>query len=139
MDPRSIDDINNIDDIATRFFAAIEADDLESVASIYAADVRVWHNVTQREQTREENLELLAAFAARVSNRRYEILARDVFKMGFVQRHVLHGDLADGRAIAIQVAIVIYVRNGCIERLYEYLDSEAIAPVFAAGSNRQTS
>jgi ketosteroid isomerase-like protein len=111
--------------------AAIERGDLDAVRDLYAADVQIWHNVTNRTQTRDENLKLLQYFTAKVSNRRYEIHARDFFPGGFVQRHTLHGTLASGAAVTAPVCIVVYVANGEIERLFEYLDQAAVAGVFA--------
>jgi uncharacterized protein len=116
--------------VAERFFAAVERADLAAVRELYAPDVKVWHNVTGRTQTREQNLELLELFTSRVDARRYEILSRDHFPGGFVQRHVLHGKVASGEPIAASVCIVIYVRDGLIRELYEYLDQEAVAPAF---------
>ena len=118
--------------IAEHFFAAIERGDLAAVRDFYAADVRIWHNVTGRTQTRDENLQLLTFFTGRVQERRYEILARDFFPGGFVQRHVLHGKLASGETIAAPVCIVIYVADGKIRELFEYLDRDAVSAAFAS-------
>jgi ketosteroid isomerase-like protein len=117
--------------VATQLFAAIERGDLDAVRDLYAPDVRIWHNVTNQAQTRDENLKLLKYFTSRVSNRRYEIHARDFFPGGFVQRHTLHGTLASGAAISAPVCIVIYVAGGKIERIFEYLDPATVAGVFA--------
>jgi ketosteroid isomerase-like protein len=117
--------------IANRFFAAIERGDLDGVRELYAPDVRVWHNVTGRTQTREENLRLLTFFASRVADRRYEVLGRDHFPGGFVQRHVLHGKLASGETVAAPVCLVVYVADGRIRELYEYLDPETVRAAFA--------
>ena len=97
--------------LAAAFFAAIERGDLAAVRELYAPDVRVWHNVTGRTQTRDENLRLLAFFASRVADRRYEVLARDHFPGGFVQRHVLHGKLASGEAVEAPVCLVVYAAD----------------------------
>jgi ketosteroid isomerase-like protein len=121
----------DVDAVASRLFAAIERGDLDAVRDLYAPGVEIWHNVTNRAQTRDENLKLLKYFTAKVSNRRYEIHARDFFPGGFVQRHTLHGTLASGAAVTAPVCIVIYVANGKIERLFEYLDQAAVAGVFA--------
>ena len=117
--------------IAAEFFAAIERGDLDAVRELYAPDVQVWHNVTGRTQTREENLRLLKFFTGRVAELRYEVLARDFFPGGFVQRHVLHGKLASGELVAASVCLVVHVANGRIERLFEYLDPAAVSGAFA--------
>ena len=116
--------------IASRFFAAIERGDLDSVREAYSPEAAIWHNVTGRSQSREENLKLLKYFTRRVSELRYEVLARDFFPGGFVQRHILHGKLASGDRIAAPVCLVVYVADGKIERLFEYLDPASVRGVF---------
>ena len=121
----------DIEAIATGLFAAIERGDLAAVRELYSPAVEIWHNVTGRTQTRDENLALLRFFTGRVSERRYEVLGRDVFRGGFVRRHVLHGKLASGEPIAAPVCLVVYVSGGKIERLFEYLDPAAVRAAFA--------
>lgn len=120
-----------LDELADDFFAAIARRDLKRVAAIYDPEVEVWHNVTQRTQSRDENLRLLETFTSRVEDLRYEVLAREFFPGGFVQRHTLHAKVASGEAIAVPVCIVIHVADGRIQRLYEYLDGRSVAPAFA--------
>lgn len=117
--------------VASSFFAAIERGDLDAVRALYAPGVEVWHNVTGRSQTRDENLALLRSFTGRVSALRYEVLSRDFFRGGFVQRHVLHGRLASGDAITAPICLVVYVSDGRIDRLFEYLDPAAVSAAFA--------
>ena len=119
------------EDVANRFFAAIEGGDLAKVRELYAPSVEVWHNVTGKTQSRDENLELLRFFTGRVKELRYEVLGREHFAGGFVQRHVLHGRLASGERIAAPVCLVVYVADGRIQRLFEYLDPAAVAAAFA--------
>jgi len=116
--------------IASKFFAAIERGDLDAVCELYSPEAAIWHNVTGRSQSREENLKLLKYFTQRVSELRYEVLARDFFPGGFVQRHILHGKLASGDRIAAPVCLVVYVAEGKIERLFEYLDPASVRGVF---------
>ena len=120
-----------VEQLAQDFFAAIERGDLAAVRDFYAPDVRIWHNVTGKTQTREENLQLLTFFTGRVQARRYEVLGRDFFPGGFVQRHILHGKLASGEAVTAPVCIVIYVAEGRIRELFEYLDPAAVRAAFA--------
>jgi ketosteroid isomerase-like protein len=123
--------VNETDTIASKLFAAIERGDLDAVRELYAPGVEIWHNVTNRTQTRDENLALLKFFTGRVSERRYEVLARDFFPDGFVQRHILHGKLASGDLVAAPVCLVVYVSKGKIERLFEYLDPATVRAAFA--------
>ena len=122
---------NETERIASALFAAIERGDLEAVRALYAPDVAIWHNVTRKTQTRDENLKLLKFFTGRVAERRYEVLGRDFFPGGFVQRHVLHGKLASGELVAAPVCLVVHVAGGRIERLYEYLAPAAVSAAFA--------
>ena len=118
------------DTIATAFFAAIERGDLDAVRELYAPEVAIWHNVTGKTQTRDENLQLLRYFTSRVSELRYQVLAREFFAGGFVQRHILHGKLASGERIAAPVCLVVHVSRGKIERLFEYLDPATVRGAF---------
>jgi len=122
--------INTIETAASEFFAAIERGDLDAVRELYSPQVEVWHNVTGRSQTREENLALLRYFTGRVSELRYEMLAREFFEGGFVQRHILHGKLESGDLIAAPVCLVVYVSTDGIRRLFEYLDPAAVRGAF---------
>jgi ketosteroid isomerase-like protein len=119
------------DAIASEFFAAIERGDLDAIREFYSPRVEVWHNLTNRSQTRDENLRLLKYFTGRVSERRYEVFAREFFPGGFVQRHILHGKLASGDLVAAPVCLIIHVSNGKIDRVFEYLDSAAIRGIFS--------
>lgn len=122
---------HDTDRIASEFFAAIERGDLDAVREIYAPEAEIWHNVTGRTQTREENLALLRFFTGRVSERRYEVLSREFFPGGFVQRHILHGKVESGEIIAAPVCLVVHVSAGRIERLFEYLDPASVQAAFA--------
>jgi ketosteroid isomerase-like protein len=122
--------MNEADTIASAFFAAIERGDLDAVRELYSPEAEIWHNVTNRTQTREENLALLKHFTGRVSERRYEVLAREFFPGGFVQRHILHGRVESGERIAAPVCLVIHVSRGRIDRLFEYLDPATVRAAF---------
>lgn len=122
--------IDATETLASQFFAAIERGDLDAVRELYSPRVEVWHNVTGRSQTREENLALLRYFTGRVSELRYEVLARELFEGGFVQRHILHGRLESGDRIAAPVCLVVYVSTDGIRRLFEYLDPAAVRGAF---------
>ena len=117
------------DDLLDRFFAAIEAGDIDAVAPMYAEDVEVWHNVTGTALDKAGSLGLLGYWASKVAGRRYEVLERAFWPGGAVQRHVVHGD-AGGTTLAAPVCIVFHFRDGCITRIFEYLDPAAVAPVF---------
>lgn len=119
--------MQDILDLADRFFRAVEAGDIDTVRDCYDPHVAIWHNTDNLEQTREENLVTLAGMARRIADRRYEVLRREAFPGGFVQRHILHGTRADGVRLTLHACILCSVENGRITRLDEYFDSAQVA------------
>ncbi len=114
--------------LADRFFAAIEAGDLEAVRSAYAPDARIWHNHDGVTQTVDDNLVVLAWMASNLRDLRYEEVRRQPTPSGFVQQHVLRATLPGGGAFELPACIVIDLDgDGRITRLDEYLDSAAVA------------
>jgi ketosteroid isomerase-like protein len=117
----------DIETLATAFFKAVEAGDLDKVRSMYAPDVVVWHNFDRREQTLDENLKVLRWMVANVSDRRYEDIRRVVLDDGFVQQHVLTGIAPSGQRLDVPAMMRVWVENGCVTRVDEYLDSAQVS------------
>jgi ketosteroid isomerase-like protein len=114
--------------LAQRFFDAVEAGDVETAGTYYAPDVVIWHNFDNLEQTRDQNLAVLAGMPQRLSDRLYADRRVEVFAGGFVQQHVLHATRKfDGARLAMPAVIVCRVKDGKIIRLDEYLDSAHVA------------
>jgi ketosteroid isomerase-like protein len=108
---------------AEKFVAAIAAGDLEAVRACYAPDARIWHNFDGINQTVDENLKTLSWMTRKLFKRRYEILRREVLPTGFIQQHILRGELPDGRPFEMPACIICQVSDeGLITRLEEYLD-----------------
>jgi ketosteroid isomerase-like protein len=107
-------------------FGAITAGDIDAVGELYADDVQVWHNVTDRALARDESLDLLRYFVGKVSERRYEIQARNHWDGGAVQRHVLHGRV-DDTVMRAPICITFEFRDGRISAIHEYFDRKAVA------------
>jgi ketosteroid isomerase-like protein len=120
---------NDTNVLADRFMRAIETGDIETVRACYAPDARIWHNNDGVEQTPEENLKVLNWVARHLSGRRYEIKSRHAFDGGYVQQHVLHGTLNNGKPFSMPACLVVTVTNGKIARLSEYLDSAHTLPL----------
>jgi ketosteroid isomerase-like protein len=125
-----------VEQVASAFFAAIERADIDAIEALYSPEVEVWINVTGKSQGRAESVKLLRAFTSRVKGLAYEIELREPIAGGFLQRHILRGELASGQKLAVPVCLVVHVEDGRISRLYEYLDSAAIAPVFDRSPTR---
>jgi ketosteroid isomerase-like protein len=109
--------------IIDRFFAAIEAGDIEAVRRLYAPDAVIWHNDDLIEQNVEDNLKVLTGLHRAVSGLHYEIVRRAELPDGVLQQHVLHGALPNGKAVTLHCAMYLRVRDGHIARIDEYLDS----------------
>lgn len=109
-------------EIADRFFAAIEAGDVERIKAIYAPDAVIWHNNDQKEQSVEENLRVLGWVVRNLKNRHYRVTRRVAIPGGFMQQHVFEADTANG-PFAMPACIVVEIKGGRISRLDEYLDS----------------
>ena len=123
------------DAVLDRFFAAIEAGDIDAVADIYDPDVEVWLNVTAQAISREESLGVLRYFTNRLAGMRYDILERRTWEDGAMQRHVVQGTVGD-RPLTIQACIVFHMAGGRITRVYEYLDAKETAEAFGISDER---
>lgn len=107
---------------AERLFAAIEAGDVDAVAALYADDVAVWHNYDHAAQSRDENLATLAWMTKRVSGLRYEVQSRVEVPGGVIQQHILRGTAPGGEPLEIPACMRLFVSDGHITRIEEYLD-----------------
>ena len=121
-----------VEDTVIRFFAALEAGDIDTVRAIYAPDALIWHNDDLIEQPVEENLKVLAALHKVVSGLRYEIIRRVPADDGVIQQHVLRGTLPGGQDVALHAAMYLQVRDGRVTRIEEYLDSAMRSSIRAA-------
>jgi uncharacterized protein len=110
-------------EVVTRFFAALEAGDIETVRSIYSPDASIWHNDDLLEQPVEDNLRVLAGLHRAVSGLHYEIVRRVPADDGVIQQHVLRGTLANGQPVELHAAMYLQVKDGHVTRIEEYLDS----------------
>ena len=121
---------------ADAFFDAIVRGDLDRVREIYADDAVIWHAHTGREQTREQNLAVLAHALKAVEGFRYEEVRRSATPDGFVEQHVLRGRTSGGE-LEVPACIVVRLEGGRIRRLDEYMDSKALAPLLAGAAARR--
>lgn len=117
--------------VLDRFFGAIERGDQVELAALYADDVRVWNNMSKSAVDKQRSLVILQRFGTRVADRRYEVLDRCIQPGSAVQRHILHGNTANG-PIRAHVCIAFDIADGRITRLYEYLDPADIAAAFTS-------
>ena len=90
----------------------------------------VWHSGDTRTTSGPGRCGSSTGSSSATTDRRYEILDRQVFDGGFVQQHILHANGRNGGSIAMRVCIVIKVgANGLITRIDEYFDPAEMAPL----------
>lgn len=118
--------------VVVRFFAALEAGDIETLREIYAPDAVIWHNDDLLEQSVDDNLKVLRGLHRAVSGLRYDIVRRASAADGVLQQHVLRGSLPDGTGVELHAAMYLQVRDGHITRIEEYLDSAKRSSIKAA-------
>jgi ketosteroid isomerase-like protein len=128
----SVTDADAIADVADRLFEAIENSDIAMVQQIWNDDVVVW-KVADRDRNKESAMRVISWLINTTTDRRYEILDRQLFEGGFVQQHILHANGRNGGSIAMRVCIVIKLgANGLISRIDEYFDPADIAPLLGS-------
>ncbi len=120
------------EELVVRFFAALEAGDIETLRAIYAPDALIWHNDDLIEQTVEDNLKVLQGLHRAVSGLRYDVIRRAPVADGVLQQHVLRGSLQNGAEVELHAAMYLQVQDGHITRIEEYLDSGKRASIRAA-------
>ena len=120
------------EELVIRFFAALEAGDIDTLREIYAPDAVIWHNDDLIEQPVEDNLKVLQGLHRAVSGLRYDIVRRVPAADGVLQQHVLRGHLPDGAPVELHAAMYLQVRDGHITRIEEYLDSGKRSSIRAA-------
>ncbi len=118
---------DDVSTIADALIAAIEGGDIDTVESLYAPDIVVWHNTDGAEQDRAANLRTLRWVVDHLSDRSYDEIRRQVTATGFVQQHVLRVTTASGRRVSVPACLVVAVDSGRITRIDEYLDSAHVA------------
>jgi hypothetical protein len=119
-------------DLADQLFTAIEQSDLAMLNQIFNDDIAVWRVGTRRDNDKERALTVLRWFIKVTTERRYEILDRQLFPTGFVQQHVLHAIGHNGGLITLRACVVIKLgTNGLISRIDEYFDPADVAPLLS--------
>ena len=123
-----MDSEDDIRAMATRFFDAIEAGDIETMRESFTPDAEIWHNTDETIVTRDQTAVTLTAMVARIKDREYADRQLTAFPGGFVQQHVLKGRrVHDDGEVRLPCAIICRVAGGRITRLDEYFDSAHVA------------
>ena len=121
-----------IAEVADQLFAAIERSDETTLRQLFDDDIAVWRVGARRDNDKERALKVLRWSIDVSTQRRYEIVDRQLFPDGFVQQHILHATGRNGGSIALRVCIVIKLEiNGLISRIDEYFDPAELAPLMS--------
>jgi hypothetical protein len=121
-----------IAEVADRLFAAIERSDETTLTQLFDDDIAVWRVGARRDNDKERAMKVLRWFIDVTTQRRYEILDRQLFSDGFVQQHILRATGRNGALIALRVCIVIKLGvNALISRIDEYFDPAELAPLMS--------
>jgi ketosteroid isomerase-like protein len=121
-----------IAEVADQLFAAIERSDETTLRQLFDDDIAVWRVGARRDNDKERALKVLRWFIDVSTQRRYEIVDRQLFPDGFVQQHILHATGRNGGSIALRVCIVIKLGiNGLISRIDEYFDPAELVPLMS--------
>jgi hypothetical protein len=121
-----------IADLADHLFTAIEQSDVGVLSEIFDDDIAVWRTGARRDDDKKHALRVLRWFIDVTTQRRYEILDRQLFANGFVQQHILHATGRNGGSISLRMCIVIKLGvNALISRIDEYFDPAELAPLMS--------
>ena len=125
-----------ITEVADELFAAIERSDEATLSRLFSDDIAVWRVGARRDNDKGRALKVLHWFIDVTTQRRYEILDRQLFPDGFVQQHILHATDRNGESIALRVCIVIKLgvsasHQALISRIDEYFDPAGLAPLLS--------
>jgi hypothetical protein len=119
-------------EVADQLFAAIERSDEATLNELFDDEIAVWRVGARRDNDKQRALKVLRWFIDVTTQRRYEILDRQLFPDGFVQQHILHATGRNGGSIALRVCIVIKLGvNTLISRIDEYFDPAELAPLMS--------
>jgi ketosteroid isomerase-like protein len=113
-------------ELAATFMAAVQAGDIETLKTMYAEDVTLWHTYDRADQNAADSFRTLAWMKKHVVGVRYEDLRVAALDDGFVQQHVMRGDAPK---VDIPCMFRAWCVDGRITRIEEYLDSAHSAPI----------
>ena len=106
---------------------ALESADLDAWHGQFAEDGVTWHSYNCEEMDAKVNADgLRGLFTMVVQELRYEDVRRRRFDGGYVQQHTLRLRARTGAEFQTAVCQVVWVSEGRVARLEEYLDSSVI-------------
>jgi ketosteroid isomerase-like protein len=117
-------DNKNALNVAERFTKALASQDTRALKDLYADDVVIWHNTTNANQSKEENISLMKNIFDLLSEFGYHDITRLPTPEGFVQYHKVQLIFKDGTPVGDAYAcMVVTVKNDKITAIHEFLDA----------------
>jgi ketosteroid isomerase-like protein len=114
--------------LAARFTAAIEAQDMTAMGTMLADDFVLWHNATGRELRDGAGKRFLQEYFPQLRSVRYRDIRVSATSSGWVQQHLVDLEFADGnRLTGLAACVVVVAADGVISRIDEYFDASRTA------------
>jgi len=117
-------------ELADKMFTALSRGDIAVLDEIYHADVKIWHNWDNAEQSREDNLRILSGIPTRYDDFGYDEARCTAIEDGFVRQHVIRATIGD-KTVNVPTIFRVFVDGGKVRRIEEYLDAGELRKVFA--------
>jgi len=117
QETRSQDDTG----LADQFYRALSSGDIVECERLFTADAVVWHNFDLTEKTPAEALAPVAVMSS--LDARLEVVEHLPFPGGWLRQHRLHFSFPGGQDHILAVIQRVYVRDGLIARVDEYMDT----------------
>ena len=118
------------EDIVSRFFSAIEQNDMDTVGALYADDVRIWHSFEDQTIGKAQAIGMVAHMG-RLGDRKYHVLERLFAGNRVVQRHQVVLTTSDSE-YRVNAAMFLTISDGQIIAIEEYVDSRDVDRVKTA-------
>jgi ketosteroid isomerase-like protein len=118
------------DEVADRFFRAIEQADLAVVSDLYGEELRVWHSSDGAVKGKAESLAILQA-VHKLGQLKYNVIERVFDGERLAQRHDLIITKHSGEVFTLHIALFMTIENGQITSIHEYVDAAAITAIMA--------
>lgn len=122
--------MNNADSnlkVAQRFLNALNNNDGDEVRAVYHPEARIWHNFhADGHQSIDDNVKTLNWMHRKLPTLNYDVVQLQALPNGYLQQHVLRGEMADGTKVELHACAICTVEDGRITKLEEYLDPSQV-------------
>jgi ketosteroid isomerase-like protein len=126
------DSVVDAADVAERLTAAIEANDPDALAKVYAAEASLWHSTDELDLSVSQVQDLACGIAA-VADCTITVTGFSSTETGFVQTQINEYRLRSGQTVRFHCAVVVGLDpSGQVVRQEDYLDGTRLGPLLEA-------